>query len=222
MTMYYNKSLEFEKKLDDTIEIFFRNSNNEGLIESDPDKAKEGVLKEELKSPEFRENIEKINKFIKRNKFNINSDMKKIMKLLKKTNSPIVENSLGICIVSVVQKVCERRKYFSSLDDNYYIGIKLETYNNINYSYKRFMQKKEVINHNKVIADKNPDYKNEYEREVNALTYYVKKNLLSELDLLEKDIDIRGEKAIIEEYPKLGGIINKIEEIRKEVDQWIA
>lgn len=222
MTMYYNKSLEFEKNLEDTVEIFFKNSTDEGLIESNPDKAKEGVLKEELKVPEFRENIEKINKFIQRNKFNINSDIKKIIKLLKKTNSPLVENSLGICIVSVVQKVCERRKYFSSLDDNYYIGIQLETYKSINYSYKRFNQKIDVINHNKEIADENPEYKNEYEREVNALKYYIKKTLIKELDLLEKDINIRGEKAIIEEYPQLDNIIYKFKEIRKEVAQWIA
>ncbi|GEM_PF-2798581 len=220
MTMYYNKSLQFEKKLEHTVEIFFQNSTDEGLIESNPDKAKEGILKEELKSEEFRENIEKINEFLQKGKFNINSDMSKIMKLLKKTNSPLMENSLGICIVSVVQKICERRKYFSSMDDNYHIGIQLETYKNINHSYKRFKQKIDVICHNKQVADRNPEYLNEYEREVNALVYYIEKTLVRELDLLEKDISNRGQKSIITEYPQLYDIINKLEEIRKEVFKW--
>ncbi|WP_026882029.1 tyrosine-type recombinase/integrase [Clostridium akagii] len=220
MTMYYNKSLEFQKSLEDTVDIFFENATDDGLIEIDPDKAKEGVLKEELKVPEFRENIDKINQFIQRNKFNINSDMKKIMRLLKKTNSPVMENSLGVCIVSVVQKVCERRKYFSSLDDNYYIGIQLETYKDVNYSYKRFKQKIDVIKHNKEISDENPELKNEYEREVNALSYYVKKTLIKELDLLESDINHRGEKALLDEYPDLHSIIYKFKEIRGEVSEW--
>lgn len=222
VTMYYNKSVEFEKKLEDTIDIFSQNANVEGVIEINPDKAKDGILKEELRSDEFRSNINNINKFLQRNKFNINCDTKKIMKILKKTNSPLIENSLGICIVSVVQKLCEKRKYFSTMDDNYYIGIQLKTYKNINNSYKRFKQKMDVINHNKQISLENPVYKNEFEREVKALKYYINKALKTELDLLDADIIKRGENDIIEEYPYLKDIITNLEKIRKEVMQWVA
>lgn len=220
MTMYYNKSNEFQNKLENTIEIFLENSTEDGLIESDPDKAKDGILKEELKGSSFRENIDSINKFLQRNKFNINSDVKKIMKFLKKVNSPLVENSLGICIVSVVQKICERRKYFSGLDDNYYIGIQLETYKNINNSYERFKQKIDIINHNKQVAILNPEYTNEFEREVNALKYYINKTIIRELDLLYEDIENRGKNAIIKEYSYLEDIVNNFDKIRKEVSEW--
>ena len=149
MTLYYNKSLEFEKKLEDTLNIFMNNSNEDGLIETSINNVKDKVLKEELRSDKFKNNIDKINKFIKKNNFNINMDMEKIFKALKKIKSPVIENSLGICVVSVVQRICEKRRYFSTLEDNYYIGIQLDTYKNLNCSYERVKQKLKVIKHNK-------------------------------------------------------------------------
>ena len=138
-------------------------------------------------------------------------DMEKIFKALKKIKSPVIENSLGICVVSVVQRICEKRRYFSTLEDNYYIGIQLDTYKNLNCSYERVKQKLKVIKHNKEIAKINPVYKNEYEREVNALSYYIKKTVKFELSLLEEDILKRGKDIVVKEGEEIkkGTIIGK-------------
>lgn len=221
MTLYYNKSLEFEKKLEDTLNVFMNNSNNDGLIETSVDIVTDNVLKNQLKSNDFKKNIDKINEFIKINNFNINVDIEKIFKVLKKMKSPVIENSLGICVVSVVQKICEKRKYFSTLEDNYYIGIQLDTYKNLNYSYYRVKQKLKVIEHNKEIAKINPIYINEYEREINALAYYIKKTVKTELSLLEEDIIKRGKIIILEENPKLTYIVNNFSLVKEEIAKWI-
>ena len=221
MTLYYNKSLEFEKKLENTLNIFMNNSNEDGLIETSINNVKDKVLKEELRSDKFKNNIDKINKFIKKNNFNINMDMEKIFKDLKKIKSPVIENSLGICVVSVVQRICEKRRYFSTLEDNYYIGIQLDTYKNLNCSYERVKQKLKVIKHNKEIAKINPVYKNEYEREVNALSYYIKKTVKFELSLLEEDILKRGKDIVVKENPQLTYIVNNFSIVREEIFKWI-
>ncbi|MCI6693371.1 MAG: hypothetical protein MR510_12970 [Clostridium sp.] len=221
MTMYYNKSVDFEKKLEDTVDIFIENLNEQGIIETQIEKVKNDVFKEELKSSKFKQDIENINNFIRKNKFNINVDIKKIMKLLKKTNSPLVENEFGVCIVSVVQRLCNRRKYFSSLNDNYHIGIQLKTYKNINYSYERFKNKLEIINHNEEVAKNNPELKNEYEREVKALKYFINKRLKLELELLKNDIEAKGITEVKKEYPDLDMIIDNFEKIMGEVEEWM-
>ena len=221
MTMYYNKSVEFEKKLENTLDILIENSTEEGVIETNSEKVKDEIFKQELKSNRFKENIENINSFIRKNKFNINVDMKKIMKLLKKTNSTLVENEFGICVVSVAQRICDRRKYFSSLNDNYYIGIQLNTYKNIKYSYERFKNKIDVINHNKEIAKENTNFRNEYEREVKALKYFINKKLKLELDLLNNDIETKGAEKVKREYPELNEIIDNYRKIKEEIEAWM-
>lgn len=221
MTIYYNKSVEFEKNLEDTLDILIENSTEEGLIQTNAQKVKNEFFKEELKSEKFKENIENINKFITKNKFNINVDMNKIMKLLKKTNSPLIENEFGMCIVSVTQRICDRRRYFSSLSDNYHIGIQLNTYKNLKYSYERFKNKIQVINHNKKIADKNPKFLNEYEREVNGLKHFINKRLKLELELLNNDIETKGIENVKIEYPELSEIVNSYKNIKKEIEAWI-
>ena len=222
MTMYYNKSGEFERNLEDTVNIFIENSTSEGLIETDESLTKDGLLKEELKSAEFKKKIEKINKFLENDKLNLNVDMKKIVKSMNKTGSTLSENEFGVCIISVVQRICERRKYFSSIDDHYYIGIQLSTFEDINYSYKRFKEKLMVVEHNKIVSKENLQFKNEYEREIKALKYFVKKSLAVELKYLEKDIEVKGKKTLSKEYPYLEEIIGKYSSIKKEIEPWVS
>ena len=121
----------------------------------------------------------------------------------------------------MVQRICEKRRYFSTLEDNYYIGIQLDTYKNLNCSYERVKQKLKVIKHNKEIAKINPVYKNEYEREVNALSYYIKKTVKFELSLLEEDILKRGKDIVVKENPQLTYIVNNFSIVREEISKWI-
>lgn len=221
MTCYYNKSEEFNDSLVSTMNVFSRISNDQGMIETDCEKVNDKTLKEELKKEDFRYSLEKINEFLDKNKLNIRNDLDKIVKLMGKANSPIMENELGICVTSVIQRICDKRKYFSSLEDNYFISFELPTYKFINYSYERFKQKESIVAHNQEIAKKEERYKNEFEREVKALKYFVNKTLKQEIMYLENDIELQGIEEVIQRNKQLESIIVNLNVIKEEINRWI-
>ena len=85
--------------------------------------------------------------------------------------------------------------------------------------YKK--NKIQVINHNKKIADKNPKFLNEYEREVNGLKHFINKRLKLELELLNNDIETKGIENVKIEYPELSEIVDNYKNIKKEIEAWI-
>lgn len=220
MTVYYNKSEQFRDQLEDGIKILQSVSNKEGLVEADSNKVEDEFFRTELSNRSSRENIERINIFLQKNKLNIREDFKKIVKILKETNSPIIENDFGICIRTVIHGICEKRKYFSSMSDNYFIGIQLNTYRYLHFSYERFKQKYEIVQHNKKIAKNDSRYMLEYEREEKALRNFVSKTLFAEIDLVEKDINENGVQSVIEKYPVLEPVISKLDKIKEEIKEW--
>ncbi|AIY81746.1 phage integrase family protein [Clostridium botulinum 202F] len=219
MTVYYNKSETFINELEESIKLISDITKDNGHIETNINKIDENLI-DEYSDLEIIKKIKKVNEFLEKNNININKDMHKIIKILLKTNTTIEENEFGMCIRSIINGICDRKKYFSSINDNYYVGIQLDNYKFIKNHYERFVQKKEVIEHNKKIADKDSRFTNEYQREVKALTYYVDKTLNREVELLEDDIDNHGIENIIERYPDLKNIINNIEEIKKDLSLW--
>ncbi|MGI1809704.1 hypothetical protein [Priestia sp. TGN 0903] len=221
MTTYYDKSEEFQDKLNESVQILSSISNENGLIETNPLKVQDSFLQSELHNEGFADNIKKINEFLTNNDLNIQKDMEKVLKLLKRTQSPLAENEFGVCMRSVIHGICERRKYFSSSADYYHIGVQLPTFKFIRYSYERFKQKKQIVEHNKIIATKNDKFISEYEREVNALKHFSKKTLKTEIKLLEKYIKEKGKAATIEEFPDTVHIVNQLESIKEEVQPWI-
>lgn len=222
MTVYYNKSQEFEDQLEESINILASISNEEGYIETDPSKIQDEFLKSELENEKKHKNIVRINDFLEANHFNVKNDVKNIIRLLKQTNSPLIENDFGVCIRSVIHGICERRKYFSSTSDYYHIGIQLPTFKFIHHSYERFEQKRRIVEHNASLAASNSKYKSEYEREIKALTYFIKKTLKEEVRLLDEYIMIHGKKNVSENYPDIKHIVDKLPLIKKEIDEWIV
>jgi hypothetical protein len=132
-----------------------------------------------------------------------------------------MENEFGVCIRSVIYGICQKRNYFSSLSDNYFIGVQLPTYKFINYTYQRVLQKISIVKHNREIADRDKRYISEYEREDRALRLYVNKTLLIELNLLENDLDMYGANKVLYEQPQLKQVVEEIDDVRKVVKQWI-
>lgn len=220
MTAYYNKSTIFIDELKESIKLISDISNDKGLLETDTDKINKAFL-DEANKDELSEKIKRVNEFLEKNSLNINKDIIKISKLLLKTNTTIEENDFGMCIRSIINGICEKKKYFSSLEDNYYIGIQLDTYEFLNNHYNRFKQKRNVVLHNKEVAEKNSQYLNEYNRERKALNYYVKKTVCREIELLENDIEEFGMDNIISRYPSLREIIGNFEKVKGELKLWI-
>jgi integrase len=222
MTLYYNKSHTFKDELKESIEILSSIINNEGLIETDKTKIQDQFLKAETQNQEVSEKIVKVNDFLMTNKINIKNDIKKVYKIMEKTNSSIAENEFGMCMRSLIHGLCERKKYFSTMNDGYFIGIQLQNYKFFDYNYERFKQKLEVVNHNKKIAEIDSRYINEYQREEKALKGFVSKTLVTELELLQKDLNAYGEKYVLENHPRLNKLLIKIGMIGEEIEPWIV
>lgn len=222
MTQYYNKSEEFRNSLEEGIKILAEISNDNGELALDYNTVKGDFFKKELEDEEYKNEYEKINEFLSKNKFNIKKDIKDIIKVLEKTSTPILDLELGICVRNAIHGICERRKYFSSISDNYYLGLKLPSVELMHYTYDTFKQKVEIVKHNKKLAEKDSRYQLEYDRERKALSMYLKKTLLKEIDLTKKEIEEFGEEIFIKKYPNLKFIVSKLDYIRtKEVEPWI-
>ena len=220
MTAYYNKSEIFIDELKESIKLINDITNDKGMLETDVGKIN-GAFIEEANKDELLEKIKRVNEFLNKNNLNINKDISKITKLLLKTNTTIEENDFGMCIRSIINGICEKKRYFSSLEDNYYIGVQLDTYKFLNNHYERFKQKRNVVLHNKQMSEKKSQYINEYNREKKALSYYVKKTVSKEIELLEDDIEEFGIDNIINRYPDLRDIVYNLEEIKGELKLWV-
>lgn len=215
MTIYYIKTEKIQDELKENIEMMKLVSDEEGYLKIEDENSEIDDIQN------YNERVEKINKFLKTNKINLNTDINKIVRIFKNTNSFILDNDLGICLRTVVNGICNRQKYFSSLNDNYHIGLTLNTFKYIDCNYDRFVQKKIIIDHNRSIAKNDEDLKFEVERECKALVYFLEKTLLKEIELLENDISKFGKNDVISRFPNLREIVNKIEIIKKEVNLWM-
>ena len=71
------------------------------------------------------------------------------------------------------------------------------------------------------MSEKKSQYINEYNREKKALSYYVKKTVSKEIELLEDDIEEFGIDNIINRYPDLRDIVYNLEEIKGELKLWV-
>lgn len=218
MTTYYNKSYELKDQLEESMKILsLMSKDSNGLIETDIEKVDNVTYKTLLSDSLLKENIDKMNSFLKENDFNILTDIDIILKKLKKLSSPIAANDLGVCINIISQNICEKRELFYSTLD---LQITLPTYKNINYTYDLYKERIKIVKHNKEVSNKNNNYNNEYEREVNSLKHLINTKLKKELDLLQGDLDKCGYDSVIEKYPYLDYIIKNISSINEEIKKW--
>lgn len=220
MSNYYNKSFQLENKLEKSMEHIQGLINEQGLLITNKEEASEAYIKNELELESSVEKIKRINNFLKKNDLNIKRDVKEVLNILRKTNSPAAENEFGMCLRSIIHSVCERRKYFHTFDDNYNLEIKLDSYKFLNFEYERFKQKLEVVNYNKSLVEREPEYTVEFDREIKALNKFIDDVLIRQLESLNNDVDIQGENAILEEYPNLNEIVINRNEILTEVITW--
>ena len=213
MTCYYIKSEKKINEMEENIEILNSIINENGYIDEN--------LTNEFSDEDVGDKVKKINKFLKKQDINIKVDINKILKMLEKTNTTVVENEFGICIKAVISGICKRRKYFNSGEKNYYIGLELETFKFIDLNYERFLQKKSVIEHNKIVVEKNKELKFELDREIKNLKYFLNKTLIKEIHLLEQELNKKGKNKVIEENTELSNIIYNIDNIKGEIEECI-
>ncbi|WP_430786373.1 tyrosine-type recombinase/integrase [Virgibacillus flavescens] len=220
MTNYYNKSFQQENELEKSMEHINGLINEQGLLITNKQDVTVAYIKNELELNTSVKKIEKINEFLLSNNLNIKKDVKEVLKILKRTNSPAVENEFGMCLRSIIHSVCERRKYFHTFDDNYSLEINLDSYKFLNFEYEKFKQKLEIVIYNKELCKDNPAYSTEFEREVKTLNKFINNVLIKQLESINRDIESMGENKIVEEYPNLKEIVNSRTKILCEVRTW--
>jgi len=219
-TQHYIRLKEIEKLEVNAVEALMTRASYDGSsLVTDVKEASDKNIKEELQSEQYQEVYDHINKFLKKNKYNIFTDIKEIISKLSRTDNPIADMELGICAKSF-NKLCERNQYISSINDAYYLGVQIHTLDDLPYSIKRFQEKADIIAYNEGLYKKNPKYRNEFERELKGIKKYIERKLNPELMLLKDEISLKGLKEVQNKYPQLAVIIENINLIEEEADKW--
>jgi integrase len=220
MTQHYIRLQEMEKLELNAVETLRKRSGEDGsTLITDVEGISNKHIREELQSEHYQEIYTQINKFLKKNKYNIFTDINKIVSTLSRTDIPIADLELGICAKSF-NKLCERNEYLSSINDAYYLGVQIHSIEDLPHTIKRFQEKSTIISYNEKLYRKNPKYRNEFEREIKAIKKYIERKLTPELNLLRNEIDEFGLPEIYSKYPTLSEVIGSIPDIEKEVQQW--
>jgi integrase len=220
MTQHYIRLNEIEKFELNTVETLQKRSSKDGSkLITDVNESSDNFIRQELQSEHYQVIYDRINKFLKKNKFNIFTDIKDIVARLSTTVNPIADMELGICAKSF-NKLCKRNEYISSINDAYYLGTQIHSLDDLPYSVKRFQEKANIIAYNENLYKKNPKYRNEYERELKGIKKYVERKLNPELMLLKDKIGEIGFEGVYNKHPNLSEIIGRISDIEKEVQKW--
>ncbi|WP_254865239.1 tyrosine-type recombinase/integrase [Solibacillus isronensis] len=220
MTQHYIRLNEIEKKETNAIDTLMRRTSQDGsTLITDINETSDKHIREELQNEQYQEMYEQINKFLKKKKMNIFKDIKELVKILSRNDTPMADMELGICAKSF-NKLCERNEFLSTINDAYYLGNQIHSLEDLPYSLKRFEEKAKIISYNESLYKKNPKYRNEFEREIKGIKIYIKRKLNPELLLLRKEISEIGLLSVRSKYPKLSEIIGNINDIEKEVQEW--
>lgn len=217
MTQHYIRFNEIKKLEVNAIETLRKRSTKDGLtLNTNIYETSDKYIIEELRTEEYQEVYNQINKFLKNNKLNIFTDIDEIISKLSRTDNPIADTELGICAKSF-NKLCERNQYISSINDAYYLGVQIHSLEELPFSLKRFQEKANIVAYNEKLYKKNPKYRNELERELKGIKKYIERKLNPELMLLKDEI---GSGGFYNKYPELEDIAMSVNDIEKEVEKW--
>lgn len=167
--------------------------------------------------PFFAENYEAINDFLKRNRLNIHKDLKEIAKMFR---TPARDMELGYCL-NALGRVCERQEHLTLQEKWYSAQPKIPNIVNLPFTYKRFVEKVVLVEHNEQTTAKDPRYQRSYELERTSLEKFSTNLLYPELELLKKEIDSNGAEITIKSNPKLEEIITNYARIESECLKWM-
>lgn len=220
MTKHYIRLDEMGKLEINAVETFMNRSSKDGAtLNTNILEYSDKYIREELQSEQYQEVYDQINKFLKKNKLNIFTDIKEIIFRLSRTDNPISDMELGLCTKSF-NKLCERNQYISSIKDAYYLGVQIHSLDSLPFSVKQFQEKASIIEYNESLYKKNQKFRNEFERELKGIKKYIERKLNPELMLLKDEIREIGFEGVYNKYPQLVNVIGNIGDIEKEVQKW--
>jgi integrase len=213
MTKHYFRDDEIVK------ETLYRRASSDGMSLGLDNESQKELIKNELSEPELQKAYEEINKFLKKKKFNIFKDIDEIIDTLK--YNPLRESIVGVC-TKHIGALCERQYRLATFEKWYYLSPTIPNIQSFDFTYKRFIDKAKIVQHNKQLVQHDMKYQRDYENEYTALAKFYQNRFLPEYELFLFKLGDEGEEALLSSCPQLGDIISNIDIIRKEVSQWIS
>nr|WP_243240012.1 tyrosine-type recombinase/integrase [Romboutsia sp. 1001285H_161024_C4] len=158
----------------------------------------------------------KINQFIENGKFNVVEDLDKIISILK-GKIPIRQKTGGMCIKSASGRECTVDGQSDAIYCAYGICPNhFHLYIMADITYNECKNLIGIIEYNKAEG-----YLRQANKELNKLQSAINKSLKPEIEQLEDTIAKKGVDWVKEKHENLIPIIDKLDEIKKEMDKWI-
>jgi integrase len=223
MTFLYDRSESLRIALARTENIILSMEGKNGFIPDSNTKENAAILKKILDDKILRDNYNRIKAFIEKDSITIYKSLSDIISIARKYGLFIYENELGVCVSSFVNRLCDKRESFSSLEDNYdLIRNQVLNLRVLPALYNRFYEKVAIVEHNTLLADQDKSLRTEVSRERNALRTYTKENIKPLLDKLNKALIDEGEKRFLTKYYDLELVVENLSQFNKDVEIWIV
>lgn len=198
-------------------ETLMRRAKADGnSLELEPN-TQNNLVKIELFEPELLKAYEEINRFLEKKKFNIFKDIDDIINTLK--YNPLRENIVGVC-TKHLGILCERQYRLATLEKWYYLSPNVPNIDSFDFTYKRFIDKAKIVQHNKGLVQQDSKYQRDYENEYFAFVKFYENRVLPEHELIISILNEEGKDYILSSYPQLESIISNINEVNKEIENW--
>lgn len=211
MTEHYFRDDELVKET-----LFKRASTDGNSLRLDSD-GQNNFIKNEISEPELQKAYEEINKFLKKKKLNIFKDIDEIVNTLK--YNPLRESIVGVC-TKHLGILCERQYRLATFEKWYYVSPTIPNIESFDFTYKRFLDKAKIVQHNKHLVQQDIKYQRDYENEYNALIKFFQNRLLPEYELFLFKLKDEGLESLLSSFPQLEGIISNIDGVGKEISRW--
>jgi integrase len=190
-------------------------------LETDYSKISDNEIALEMSDEEYIQAYHTINEFIRKNKYNIFDNVKEIISKVSMVKLPLMETELGFC-ANAINFLCQRQKYLKLIREYSDLpNIHLPNLSTMHITYSRFKEKVEVLSYNYKNQKKNKNYKSVYITEKKEFSDLVNTLLIPEIKLVKTELELKGEKVILNKYPKLKEIVKEVSNIEKEIQKWI-
>ncbi|KAB0442124.1 hypothetical protein [Lysinibacillus fusiformis] len=217
MTKHYFRSDENEiTLLRDT--LLKRSSKTAGKLTLVPSEIDDTKIRAELEDEQFIAAYKEINKFLNKRSLNIFVNLDEILEIFK--DYPLRESELGLC-TKALGKLCARQERLTTLENWYYLKPQIASVSQFDLTYRRFIDKVKIIEHNEKVKDQDSRYLLQYNLEKKSLKSFLHNKVLPELKLIETEILKNGKKSLEKQNPNLKSILMDIDKIKKDCENWI-
>lgn len=169
-----------------------------------------------LLGPRAKAFEDKINKFLEKNKFNVNTDVNIIIEQLSDEIEIRIKKG-GFCIHSNKRRSCQ----YDAETDEYFCAYgccpnHVHTYFSSPITYSKFLEAVKVVEYNRENG-----FLRQTEKELKKLKTIINLELIPELTDLELQLKKFSIEEIIKRHPDTKIVINNLESIKQEISHWL-